>query len=603
MKRVNFNKIKIKNFLSIGEEPVIVEFKKGLHVITGINKDKPERRNAIGKSTIADSVYFAIFGETLREIKKDLIPNNLTSGKTHIELDFEIITPTSKNSYTIIRTLSPSKLQIYENDTDKTHDSIANTTKYILDLLSASPAIFKNCVIMTVNNAVPFMAKTKIEKRKFIEDIFGLEVFSEMISQLRGEYNDIKRDYDLNNTALEEIQRSHAGYIQQRENIINKRNEAKTLHLQRQKNIILEKEEITKEVSSIHEMDTSAHRENIENCERGLAVCEDKITKLTTEIATDKHHILTLKSMYEKIGTSDEKCPVCLREIEEHNINLIEAEKKKIKAEIELIALKVKQNITSLNEMTDKKTKIKNKTTQLQSEINQSFLNIQSKNNKLEKIRQLDNRLQELEVDLSVISNNNTDFDSVIDEISVRHKTLAAEIEEKKKKISELDIVKFVLSEEGVKSYIVNKLLDLLNSRLLFYLKKLDSSSICIFNEYFEEEILNEKNKVCSYFNFSGAERKSIDLACLFTFSDLRRMQGGVQYNIAMYDELFDSSFDEKGLELITNILRDRVEELDESTMIISHRKESIKATGRKGNVIFLEKQNGITKRIQYEDV
>jgi ABC-type transporter Mla maintaining outer membrane lipid asymmetry ATPase subunit MlaF len=132
-------------------------------------------------------------------------------------------------------------------------------------------------------------------------------------------------------------------------------------------------------------------------------------------------------------------------------------------------------------------------------------------------------------------------------------------------------------------------------------LKKLDSNSICIFNEYFEEEILNEKNKVCSYFNFSGAERKSIDLACLFTFSDLRRMQGGVQYNIAMYDELFDSSFDEKGLELITTILKERVEELDECTMIISHRKESIKAAT--GSVIYLEKKNGITRQKQYEDI
>ena len=143
--------------------------------------------------------------------------------------------------------------------------------------------------------------------------------------------------------------------------------------------------------------------------------------------------------------------------------------------------------------------------------------------------------------------------------------------------------------------------MELLNSKLLHYLKRLDSNSICIFNEYFEEEILNEKNKVCSYFNFSGAERKSIDLACLFTFSDIRRLQGGVQYNIAIYDELFDSSFDEKGIELITRILQDRVEELDECSIVISHRKESIKAVT--GDVIYLEKENGITRRLDYKEI
>ena len=75
-------------------------------------------------------------------------------------------------------------------------------------------------------------------------------------------------------------------------------------------------------------------------------------------------------------------------------------------------------------------------------------------------------------------------------------------------------------------------------------------------------------------------------------------MQGGVQYNIAIYDELFDSSFDEKGIELITQILQDRVEELDECSIVISHRKESIKAVT--GEVVYLVKENGITKRVDY---
>jgi DNA repair exonuclease SbcCD ATPase subunit len=193
MKKVNFKKISIVNFLSIGHDPVTVEFNKGLHVITGSNKDKPDRRNAIGKSTIADAIYFAIFGETLRELKKDLIPNNLTNGKTHVELDFELDSPKGKNEYKVIRTLSPSKVLIFKDGVDKTRDSIKNTTTYISQVLSASPSIFQNCVIMTVNNAVPFMAKNKIEKRKFIEDIFGMEIFSVMLSALRNEYNDISR--------------------------------------------------------------------------------------------------------------------------------------------------------------------------------------------------------------------------------------------------------------------------------------------------------------------------------------------------------------------------------------------------------------------------
>ncbi|NBW57023.1 hypothetical protein EBR43_04425, partial [bacterium] len=118
------------------------------------------------------------------------------------------------------------------------------------------------------------------------------------------------------------------------------------------------------------------------------------------------------------------------------------------------------------------------------------------------------------------------------------------------------------------------------------------------FNEYFEEEIIDDKGKPCSYFNFSGAERKNIDLACLFAFMDIRRLQGDVTYNFSIYDELFDSSLDEKGVDLVISILNERVQKYNESVMIISHRKESVKSAS--GSVIFLEKRNGITRRVDY---
>ena len=601
MKRINFKNITIKNFLSIGEEPVTVIFDKGLHIITGENRDKPDRRNAIGKSTIADAIYFSIFGETQREIKKDLIPNNLTSGKSHIELDFEIITPSSNSRYKIIRTLSPTKVSIYENDIDKTRDSIANTTKYILDLLSASQAIFKNCVIMTINNTIPFMAKTKAEKRKFIEDIFGMEVFSQMITQLRSEYNDIKREYDISCSSAEEIQRTLDNLIKQRNTIIEKKAEKKVTLNERKLSYAIEREDIveyikTKEVDCLNNF-----AESVISYEKAIVICDTKITNVTTEIATNKQKIISHKDIFNKIGTQEDKCPSCLREMKEHDIELIVNEKNNIKAQIELIALQIKDAVISLETITSKKKIIKDKISTLHEQIKQSSLYALDLKNKHERLKELDDWALELAQDINSIDKNNTDFDDVILETETRLLESKNIVDSKKIKLEDLDIVKFIVSEEGVKSYIVNKLLSLLNNKLLFYLKKLDSNSVCTFNEYFEEEILNEKNKVCSYFNFSGAERKAIDLACLFAFSDLRRIQGGVQYNIAVYDELFDSSFDEKGLELVTTILKERVEMLDECAMIISHRKESTKAAT--GNIIYLIKENGITKRVQCLDL
>ena len=600
MKKVNFKKISIVNFLSIGDDPVTVEFTKGLHVITGKNKDKPDRRNAIGKSTIADALYFSIFGETLRELKKDLIPNNLTNGKTHVELDFELDSPKGKDEYKIIRTLSPSKVLIFKNGVDRTRASIKNTTKYISQVLSASPSIFQNCVIMTVNNAIPFMAKNKIEKRKFIEDIFGMEVFSIMLLALRNEYNDLSREHDTELTKLEEIKKAFKNYEGQKDNVLRGRKDKQEKYLSRQKNNTKEKQQLKKEFDQVLEVDVSAKEDKISLYEDKLISCDEKINKYFSDISRAKADVNYTKETYQKIGTSDEQCPVCLRAIESHDSEHIEKEKLALKARIEKMVSCIKDTHNSLKTAKEIKAKIQLSIQTGNKKISDAKLQLQNKENILSRIKQLNEWQRELKTDLEGIQSLETDFDTIIIETTKRVNKLEKKVKQYRDQLAKLDIVKYVVSEEGVKSYIVNKLLELFNGKLLHYLKRLDSNSICIFNEYFEEEILNEKNKVCSYFNFSGAERKSIDLACLFTFSDIRRLQGGVQYNIAIYDELFDSSFDEKGIELITQILQDRVEELDECSIVISHRKESVKAVT--GDVIFLEKENGITHRVDYTD-
>ena len=50
---------------------------------------------------------------------------------------------------------------------------------------NCNPEIFENCVIMALNNVLPFMCRKKQDKRKFIESIFNLEVFSKMLVMVR----------------------------------------------------------------------------------------------------------------------------------------------------------------------------------------------------------------------------------------------------------------------------------------------------------------------------------------------------------------------------------------------------------------------------------
>lgn len=598
MKSVIFKRVVLQNFLSVGNNPVVVHFKEGLNIITGSNKDKPDRVNAIGKSTIADAIYFGVFGEPLRDIKKDLIVNNLTGGTACVELDVDIDNSGECKSYKIQRTINPSKVNITCDDVDITCDSIANTNKFIGELLNATPAIFQNCVIMTVNNAIPFMAKNKVEKRKFIEDIFGLEIFSDMLSILRNKYNEIKKVTDTETTKTDEINRSLVNYNTQKQKTLDYRKNKLQVYLGRQQTNTVEKEKFSTELSEIVIPNVEDIQTKNVKLLQALKTCDDRITDKITTISEVKANVNLTQTNLSKIGTENPQCPVCLRDIKEHDVKHIEDEKLKLKSAITEGKNNIQNLIKELDVLKDKKDQI-NKTIKNNDQLisNQKLIE-QKRKNIQDKIDQINKWQESLVQDIEQMKQNDTEFDEIIENTQARLTEVTSKVNELTQELSVLDIVKYVVSEEGVKSYIVNKLLELLNSKLVYYLKKLDSNAICYFNEFFEEEIVNEKNKICSYFNFSGAERKSIDLACLFTFSDLRRMQGGVQYNIAIYDELFDSSFDDKGIELIVEILKERVSKFGESAYVISHRKESLKAVT--GEVVFLEKTGGITSRVEY---
>jgi DNA repair exonuclease SbcCD ATPase subunit len=600
MKYVTFHRLKIKNFLSVGEDEVVIDFKKGVHIITGINRDKEDRRNGVGKSTVADALYFAVFGTTIREIKKEFISNNLTNGTCQVELSFNVNSPRGNDEYVIVRSLNPSKLNVYKNGVDKTRDSISNTTEYIGLVLSSSPEIFQNCVIMTTNNTLPFMAKGKVEKRKFIEQVFNLQVFSQMLSNLREDINNVNKNFDIEKTKHDEIEKSIETYETQKQlRIKEKEEKIKQINAK----IFSNNEQMAKvqtEIDNSQNIDLSIKQSELDTLNKAYEAVDEKIKKLILQVAECNSDVKTKTQQLNRVGTNEDICPTCLRPIDSTHREHIEVEKQKLQQEIEKINTSLSTYNTDTVTLKDKNIKIKKYISKINDELNVLKVKLQNRDVLVKRLSDLKDVNVHLNESINDINEHNDSFNDVLDKTRERLANVKQEIDNLKKIVNLLDVVKFVVSEEGVKSYIVKKILQNFNSKLTYYLKKLDSNSICIFNEYFEEEILNEKGKICAYNNFSGAERKAIDLACLFSFIDMRKSQGNVHYNVSIYDELFDSSLDEKGVDIVLEILKERSEKLNECIFIISHRKESIKSAT--GDVIFLEKHNGITRRISFVD-
>lgn len=598
MKTINYKKLTVQNFLSIGNDTIEIEFKKGLNLITGENIDNPERKNAVGKSALMSAYFFALFGETIGKIKNEYIVNNITKGKGKIQLEFDVRTTTGTQSYKIIRQIKPSKVELWRGTEDITRDSISNTNKYICDLLGTNPIIHRSCDIMTLSDTTPFMLKTAAEKRKFIEDIFGIEVFGLMLKDLKKYISDNKSNMNVSSALIDELNTSVSAYTEQI-NIIKKQIADRELILQSRRNDIQNK--IDNVQNKLNELPSDVNlpklSEQYDKLHDAWENVNEKISKIvfdTSQINADLKRANQELSKFDNIG--DVKCDKCMQSIPHNHVKVIEKSKKECINKIKKLQSSLDDHISLKSLLDGKKFKIQGTLHLISSQIKSQ----EETNRRREHLNQLMSEYKESLLNLeNDNSNNNLSTDLFEENINKSRKRLddqTKQLNDCKIKESDYDVCKFVLGEEGVKSFVIKKLLDMLNHTIKDYIKKLGMNINCKFDEYFDEEISTSTGKTFSYSNLSGAEKRSVDVACVLSFSDMRKKISGNVSNLEFYDEIFDSAFDERGLDLLIEVLKARIQKNNTSVYAISHRKETMKHVD--GEVVALQKENSITRRV-----
>jgi len=597
MKKILLKKLTIQNFLSIGNEPVIIEFEKGLHIITGNNLDKEDSKNGVGKSAITDALFFVLFGETLRPLNKEDIINKTNKKNCGVQLDFEILENQKTISITIKRSISPSSVQLTINGQNKNR-TIPKTNEMIMELTSFTPELLKNTATMNLNNTEPFLAQKSIAKRKFIESVFSLSVFGEMSDLIKADLNNSHKQYDIEKSKIVELQNSLQNYstqqLQQQE-----RKEKSLKELEERKKVNeKESENLIRQITVI---DTTKE-EKIKQAIQQVTEEEKRVTNKKDDLIAEKakqiNQIDNVKTKIKEINELGNACTKCKRpftdneklthgqEIESFNKQITEFTNKisNIEQQIKEIDLVKKQCVEGLNKLVEKTHEIRTS--------RENNKNLQAR------IMQIEGWNKQILGDINKLNTESNSFDSIITETKDRLKILEEKFIEIQKNTKIYEVSKFIVSEEGVRSFIVNKMIKLLNNSLDYYLKRLDTNCHCTFNEYFEETMTNNKNQPYSYFNYSNGEQKRIDLSMIFTFMGIRQIQTTVTTNFAFYDELLDTSLDSKGIEDALQIIKEQVDKDNKAVFIISHKKEAVKyATS---DIIYLEKQNGITRRKKY---
>ena len=595
MKQVIFKRLRVQNFLSVGNNVLDLSFNNGINIITGINYDKSSK-NGVGKTTILNALNFALFGNTVNDLKKDEIVNNINKGNCAVEVQFDIIENDNTDEYILTRCIEPTKIELLRNGNNITESSIVKTTEQICKLLNTTPEVFTNTVLLTIKNTIPFLAQKKVEKRKFIEGILCLNIFSEMLLQARQEYNDTNHLLDIEKTKYNELEKTHKVYLNQQSEQIKQKEENLQILQSRQNNNSSEIEKLKNTIKSINKSQIEEYKKLTTDVRIKENNESNNIKQLLVNITTNELQKEQFTNRIIEIDKFGSVCELCKRPFQEHDQQTLQNEKDNIRKHI--------FNIT--NVITDDKIKLEN-AEKLQKkyanvidlctkQINNITNIIKDNKNIKDQIEQLKLYNEQIIKDIEQLNNTSTNFDNFINDSKTRLDTLINSIQDIEKKLEIINSVKFVVSEEGVKSYIVKKILKVLNTKLQYYLKKFDSNCICTFNEYFEETMTNEQGQKCSYYNFSSGEQRRIDLAILFTFMDIRRIQSGTYINISFYDEVLDSSLDLVGIESFLDILKERVEKYSENVYIITHQTSAIKKLNEMNpNIITLEKRQGFT--------
>ena len=600
MGKVVFKKLVIENMLSFGKFEFDFSKHSGLNYIFGTNKDavslNEESKNGVGKSGIFDCLLYALFGQTIRNIGNKYIANRQRNKTDPCSCSLSFTVDTG--NYEIITGLKnpncsdATYLILLKDGEDISKSSIKETRRYIeTELLKTSYLIFKNNITLSSSGTQNFFTLVKSQKREFIEEIFNLVIFGDMLKMIRSDINSLDKEIQLNEKHENQLKKDLFNFEESNKEFTENQNrklndiksklkEFKKKHSDVNKHV----KTLTKEVEKINLLDIESLSEEKNKFNDAKFKTENLLKLCNNAIKTNTEYIAKHKNIL------DETCDACNEKlIEKLNISsiqeLIDEDNSKITKYNKTLSLIIdkleKLNVSlteaKINEDTYKK---------LNNEIKYKSLELDGLNNEMNNLNDSHDSAHENPWNKLIedYSNKITEIDSVIKAFM------------KKRKL--LDISQTIVGEDGAKKFIIKDLVEIINTNIRKYLNEMGVNFTCIFNESFNYEFLTETGPA-AFENFSQGEKSRISIATIFAFRDILSGMKVNDYNIISIDEFLDNSgLDSLAINSVIKILKRIIISEGKSVYLISHR-ECIEDDF--DNVIELQKKHGFTTIIRDE--
>ena len=523
-------KVEFKNFASYGNRSQIIEFdkeKSDLYLVLG--------GNGAGKSTLAKVITYLCYGRVEGAHLRDL-PNRVNKnlwGKIWLE--------SKGNQIEIERGIAPGIFNVFLNGTTYDVAGKANLQEFLETEIYEIPYhVFKNVIILSVNDFKSFITMSPYDKKQIIDRIFGFSVINEMrelvknkrkliIEEIRTFADEIRTLEESIESVLEKIEQYKAA---------NKKKDASKIDQLKKR--LIELNEGRKKLKDANEKTKT----KISDCDTEYRQKSSKQSQLQSEINSINKGL----KLYE-----NNNCPTCSAPLDSDFHKDIKKEKEdtlKVLTEefenIEKEVLKIDENLISLRDQ-GRKIHVK--------------------------VGELENKMTGLKDELISLAEKTTD------ESSSHLKDLIKEFKTKKGKKDKdklksegedyyLTILENLMGEDGIKNLAIRSILPSFNNHILIMGKEMGIPFGIRFDDKFNCTLLHLGQEV-SPKTLSTGERKKVDFVIIMALMKMIKVRFP-SLNILFLDEIF-SSIDADGVYHIINILHNTIEEIGLNTFVINH--------------------------------